>query len=215
MSPTRGLLWCGVAAGPLFLAVSTLAGVLRPEYSLARHPVGSLSLGGAGGVQVLNFLLAGALLTAFAVGAHRELNRTGRTGPLPWLLGLAGIGLLGAGLFRTDPVSGYPPGTPHELVYTPLGAVHDGASLLFFYGLPLACVVFALRCLAERRWVVAGYSLLSALVFFACFLWASAGFQQNPELVAVGGLYQRAALLVGFTWTTVLALLLLRSEKSG
>ncbi|MFD6099356.1 DUF998 domain-containing protein [Nocardiopsis flavescens] len=215
MSPNRGLLWCGVAAGPLFLAVSTLAGALRPEYSLARHPVSSLSLTGSGGVQVANFLVAGALLTAFAVGAHRELGRGGGPGPLPWLLGLAGAGLIGAGLFRADPVSGYPPGTPHELVYTPLGALHDAASLLFFFGLPLAFTVFALRCLARRAWVPAGYSVLTLVVFFACFLWAGAGFQQNPELVAVGGLYQRAALLAGFAWTTVLALLLLRSEKTA
>jgi hypothetical membrane protein len=215
MPTNRGLLWCGVAAGPLFLAVSTQAGLLRPEYSLARHPVSSLSLTGSGGFQVLNFLLTGALLTAFAVGAHRELTRTGRPGPVPWLLGLCGIGLLGAGLFRTDPVSGYPPGTPHELVYTPLGVLHDSASALFFFGLPLACVLYALRVAADRRWVVAAYSVLTAVVFFACFVWAGAGFQQNPELVAVAGLYQRASLLVGFTWTTVLALLLLRSEKSG
>ncbi|CAL9504129.1 hypothetical protein SUDANB121_03515 [Nocardiopsis dassonvillei] len=214
MSPNRGLLWCGVAAGPLFLAVSTLAGLLRPDYSLARHPVSSLALTGAGGVQVVNFLLTGALLTAFAVGAHRELARTGRSGPVPWLLGLCGIGLVGAGLFRTDPLSGYPPGTPHELVYTPLGVLHDAASALFFFGLPLACVLYALRALADRRWAVAGYSVLTALVFFACFVWAGAGFQQNPDLVAVAGLYQRASLLVGFAWTTVLALLLLRSEKA-
>ncbi|QKW31862.1 DUF998 domain-containing protein [Nocardiopsis flavescens] len=214
MSPNRGLLWCGVAAGPLFLGVSTLAGLLRPEYSLARHPVSSLALNGAGGVQVLNFLLTGALLTAFAVGAGRELGRAGRTGPVPWLLGLCGAGLVGAGLFRTDPVSGYPPGTPHELVYTPLGVLHDAASALFFFGLPLACVLYALRSLADRRWVVAGYSVLTAAAFFACFLWASAGFQQNPGLVAVGGLYQRASLLVGFAWIAVLALLLLRSEKT-
>jgi hypothetical protein len=87
MPTNRGLLWCGVAAGPLFLAVSTLAGLLRPEYSLARHPVSSLSLTGSGGFQVLNFLLTGALLTAFAVGAHRELTRTGRPGPSTWLFG--------------------------------------------------------------------------------------------------------------------------------
>jgi hypothetical protein len=79
----------------------------------------------------------------------------------------------------------------------------------------LACVLYALRVAADRRWVVAAYSVLTAVVFFACFVWAGAGFQQNPELVAVAGLYQRASLLVGFTWTTVLALLLLRSENSG
>ncbi|MDE3723123.1 DUF998 domain-containing protein [Nocardiopsis sp. N85] len=214
MSPNRALLWCGVAAGPLFLAVATLAGALRPGYSPMRHPVDSLVLTGAGGVQVTNFLITGALLTAFAVGAWRELNRTGRAGPTPWSLGLSGIGLIGSGLFRADPVGGYPVGSPEGSVHTVSGILHDTASTLFFFGLPLACVLFALRALGDRRPVVAGYSVLTAIVFFACFLWADAGFRQNPELLFVGGLYQRTALLVGFVWIAVLALLLLRSEKA-
>ena len=41
-----------------------------------------------------------------------------RAGPFPappqapTLVGLAGIGLIGAGIFVTDPLNGYPPGTP-------------------------------------------------------------------------------------------------------
>ena len=214
MSPNRGLLWCGVAAGPLFLAVSTLTGLMRPGYSLLRHPVDSPVLAGPGWIQALSFLPAGVLLAVFAFGARNELDRTGRAGPAPWLLLLCGVGLAGAGLFCADPTGGRPPGVPYEPVRTALGTLHDAAFTLFFFGLPLACVLYALRALADRHWATAGYSVLTAVGVFGCFLWAGAGFRQHPDLVAVGGLYQRASLLIGFAWIAVLALFLLRSART-
>lgn len=208
MAVTRGLLWCGAAAGPLFVAVFTVSGALRPGYDPLRHPVSSLALTPAGWTQVANFLVTGALLTAFAVGVRRALG--GRAGILPWLLGACGVGLVGAGLFPTDPVSGYPPGSPDALVYTPLGAAHDGLSMLFFLGLPLACLAFALRSARGGRWPAAVCSGLGTAVFVLFFLLASLGFAQQPGLVEVGGLYQRLSVGTGLAWTTAVALVLLR-----
>ncbi|NYH54330.1 hypothetical protein HNR06_003919 [Nocardiopsis arvandica] len=212
MSMTRRLLACGIVAGPLFATVFTVAGAVRPGYLPLRHPVSSLALTGAGWAQTANFLVAGALLVAFAVGVRRLLGRSSGAGVKPWPLGAAGVGLLGAGLFPTDPVSGYPPGTPDELVYTPAGALHDAASMLFFLGLPLACLAFALWFARGRRWVLGAYSVLSAVLFLGLFLLAGLGFSQAPELVELGGLYQRLSLVVGLAWTTVLALVLLRGD---
>ncbi|MFI5711848.1 DUF998 domain-containing protein [Kribbella sp. NPDC051620] len=45
------------------------------------------------------------------------------------LVGVWGAGLLGAGLFNTDPVSGFPLGTPATVDYTTSGALHDAFSL--------------------------------------------------------------------------------------
>jgi hypothetical protein len=33
---------------------------------------------------------------------------------------------------------------------------------------------------------------------------ASAGFGQSPQLVKIGGLFQRASIVTGFTWLTAL-----------
>ncbi|KUP96797.1 DUF998 domain-containing protein [Thermobifida cellulosilytica] len=208
MAATRGLLRCGLVAGPLFVVVFTVAGALRADYDPLRHPVSSLALTPAGWTQVANFLVTGVLLTAFAFGARRALGE--RAGLLPWLLGLCGIGLVGAGLFPTDPVSGYPPGSPDALVYTPLGAAHDGASMLFFLGLPLAALVWALRCARGGRWAAAVGSGLAAAAFVVFFLLAGLGFAQQPGLVEVGGLYQRLSVCTGLAWTTAAALALLR-----
>jgi hypothetical protein len=40
---TRGLLWCGVAAGPLFLVTALAEGATRADYHPLRHPVSSLA----------------------------------------------------------------------------------------------------------------------------------------------------------------------------
>lgn len=34
---------------------------------------------------------------------------------------------------------------------------------------------------------------------------ASAGFGQSPQLVNLGGLFQRASIITGFTWLTALS----------
>lgn len=122
-----------------------------------------------------------------------------------------------AGLFPTDPVSGYPPGTPDKLTgYSWQGAIHDLAfSLPGFVPLAAACFMFC-RWFAgrgDRGWAV--YSALTGLVFTASFILASAGFGQAEDLVHLAGLFQRVAVAVGFGWLTLLAVHSLRSSPGG
>src|SRR5262249_44615545 len=71
----RALLLCGVVAGPLFVAAVLLQGALRPEYDPLRHSISTLALGSAfGWIQSLNFLVAGGLTLAFALGVRRVLR---------------------------------------------------------------------------------------------------------------------------------------------
>jgi hypothetical protein len=199
-------LLCGVAAGPAFTLAYLIEGVTRggEGYSAWRHPVSSLSLGRYGWTQVANFLLSGGLLVAFGVGARRD--DVGSTW-LPRLIGTIGVGLIGAGAFRCDPLSGYPPGSP--AVPAPAskpGVLHVLFSALVFLGMPVAFVLEARR--GEPFW--APYSKASCLGFIAAFGVARAGFAQVPGFVGVGGLFQRISLSVGFAWLTLRAADLLR-----
>jgi hypothetical protein len=108
---TKTLLACGAIAGPLFVLASILEGATRAHYQPLRHPVSSLELGDFGWTQRANFLVAGGLTLAFAIGLRRALRPLGGSTWGPLLVGAHAIGLLGAGIFVTDPVSGYPPGT--------------------------------------------------------------------------------------------------------
>jgi len=209
---TKTLLLCGAIAGPLFVAAFLIEGTTRAGYDPLRHPVSSLAFGDSGWTQRTNFLVAGFLMLAFALGLRRALRPL--RGPIwgPLLVGAYAIGLLGAGIFVADPMNGYPPGTPDKrLIYSVHGVLHDLFSTLVFLGLPVACFVlsrwFAAR--GERGWAI--YSAITAVVFLGAFILSSAGFGQAEGLVDLAGLFQRVTLIVGFGWLTLLAVHFLRS----
>lgn len=208
---TKTLLVCGVIGGPLFVATFLAEGATRAGYDPLRHPVSSLALGDSGWTQTANLILAGLLTLALAAGLRRALRpeRGSTWGPL--LVGVWAAGLLGAGIFVTDPVSGYPPGAPDRLSgYSWHGALHDLFSLTAFVALAAACFVFARRFAAcgERGWAV--YSAVGGLVFVIAFVLSSAGFGQAAGLVDLAGLLQRVAVAIGFGWITLLAVHFLR-----
>lgn len=212
MDRTRALLWCGVPAGPAFVATFLAEGAVRDGYDPLRHPVSSLALGPRGAVQTANFVVTGALYLAAAAGMWRSPRRSAT---VTVLIGAAGAGLVGSGVFVTDPVSGYPPGTPDLLPgYSgPTAALHDAFAVPVFLGLPAAALVEAYRSRADRGW--ARYSAATALVMAVTFVGAGAGFAQSPAVVRYGGLFQRACVTAGFGWLTALAVRTLRVRRRG
>lgn len=210
---TKALLACGVVSGPLFVSTFLVEGTTRANYDPLRHPVSSLALGGWGWTQVTNFIVAGLLTLAFSVGLRRVFRPPEGSTWGPLLVGVWAAGLLAAGAFVTDPVSGYPPGSPDRLSgYSWHGALHDLFSLVAFVALAAACFVFSRRFAVrgERGWTV--YSAISGVAFAVAFVLSSAGFGQAEGLVDVAGLLQRVAVTVGFGWLTLLATRFLRSD---
>lgn len=197
----KALCTCGVLAGPLFVAAFLIQGALKPGgYDVLRHPVSSLALGPYGWVQTAVFLACGLLTVAFAAGLLRLSGVRRRIGAV--LVGLWGVGLVGAGLFVTEPVSGYPAGTPAlPAAYSTVGALHDLFSVAAFFSLGAAAFVLAAG--SGRGWAV--YSVLSGLAFLGFFFLSGVGFAQDPSLVDTAGLWQRLSLLAGWTWLTALA----------
>lgn len=215
--PDRALLWCGAIGAPLFavmfLIEDAVPAIRPPGYNPIRHPVSSLAIGQHGWIQVANFLATGVLLLAFSVGLRPALRRYHGGICAPVLVGLVAIGLIGAGVFTADPLSGYPPGTPALPVgaaRTAHGVLHQAFSALVFLGLPAACCVVGYRfARSGRRWW-AGYSLATAAVFLTGFVLADLAFAQHAPFVSIGGLLQRLTLISGLAWITALALHLIR-----
>lgn len=207
----KALLACGVIAGPLFVVAFLIEGATRADYDPLRHPVSSLALGDSGWMQVANFVITGLLILAFAVGLRRAFRPPEGSTWGPLLVGAWAIGLLGAGIFVTDPVSGYPLETLDRLSgHSWYGALHDLFSLTTFVALVAACFVFARRFTVrgERGWAI--YSIVTGVVFAVAFVLSSAGFSQAEGLVDLAGLFQRIAVTAGFGWLTLLAIYLLR-----
>ncbi|WP_194819162.1 DUF998 domain-containing protein [Nocardia sp. XZ_19_385] len=212
---TRALLICGAIAGPLFLAAVALEGATRADYDPVRHPISSLALGPYGWTQTATFLVSGILSLAYAVGLRAALTPGRGRLWAPILVAAWGIGLVGSGVFVTDPVSGYPPGTPGKPAGpTTTGTLHDLFALPVFLGFPVLCLVILARFLGERRLGWAVYTLLTAAGFTACFVLASMGFEQDPGLIEIAGLLQRITIAIAWLWLTLLAVHLLRSGRT-
>jgi len=208
---TRGLLRCGVAAGPVFVAAFLVEGAVRDGYRPLRHPVSSLALGSRGWVQAANFAVTGTLFLAAAAGLSRSGDRAIGDQAGPALIGAAGAGLIAAGVFPTDPVSGYPPGTPDApRAPSRTGTAHNLASVPVFVGLPAAALCYSWRSFRAGQSGFGRYSAGTAITMLAATALAAAGFGQAPRLAGLGGLSQRASIVTGFTWLTVLSARTLR-----
>ncbi|OKJ47048.1 hypothetical protein AMK27_39470, partial [Streptomyces sp. CB02009] len=105
----RGLMAGAVVAGPLFLGVGIFQGLTREGFDFGRNAISQLALGEAGWIQTMNFLIAGALLIAGAVGLRRALGG-GAWGPV--LTGVFGASFWAAAAFPADPGAGFPVGAP-------------------------------------------------------------------------------------------------------
>jgi Protein of unknown function (DUF998) len=207
---TRALLVCGIVAGPLFVAVALLQALTRDGFDLGRHPLSLLSLGELGWIQIANFVVAGLLVVASAVGLRRVLHpgRGARWGPL--LVGAYGVGLIGGGVFIADAGAGFPPGAPagapEQLSWH--GILHDLAHVLAFLSLIGACFVLARRfaALGQRGWVT--YCLATGVVLLGLMAWPD----QDTVIVQLA-----LAIVLGWAWLSVLAARLLTelSDETG
>lgn len=181
---TRVLLICGLIAGPFYLVVSLIQALIRPGFDLLRHDLSLLANGPFGWVQITNLVLTGLLVLAFSVGLRRGLPAgPGRIwGPI--LLGIYGIGLIGAGFFTADPAFGFPPGTPanaHAISWH--GLLHIVTAGIGFLGLIAACFVLARRFASRRQRGGAAFSLATGVIFFAAFAGVAAGSGQTWSVI--------------------------------
>jgi Protein of unknown function (DUF998) len=173
---TKRLLACGIVGGPVFVTVAIVQAVTRRGFDLAHQSLSMLSLGGAGWIQIANFLVAGALAIACATGLRR-LARERNAGP--WAARLAyvyGAGLIVGGVFHPDAGAGFPPGTPANqgVVRTAHGALHIASGTIAFISLIVVCFLLAriLRDAGLPR--QARVSRVVAVVFAICVVAASA-----------------------------------------
>lgn len=121
--PTGALLACGVAAGPIYLAVTSAQALTRDGFDPSRHTWNVLTTGDLGWIQRSNLLLVGVLTVLFAVGVRRVLGPGWGGRWASRLLVLEGVGhdITGA-VFAADPQPGFPPGAPMETTWH--GTVH-------------------------------------------------------------------------------------------
>ena len=206
-------------AGPLFVAVFTALGARRAGYDWRRHAVSSLAIGRDGWAQRANFMLAGGLYCLAARGLALSTRRAAGPSSVPVLIFGAGVGLIGSGVFVTDPVAGFPrrdraldgsSGAARPAAPTLAGQLHNLCAIPVFVGIPAAALVSAGSAArrSEYRW--AGYSAGSALGMASTCVLFGAAFAAGPSAGRPGGLFQRISIATGLGWLTALAARALR-----
>jgi hypothetical protein len=176
--------------------------LVREGFDPTRHALSLLSNGELGWIQIANFLVTGLLVIACSVGMRQVLHPGpgGTWGPL--LLGLYGLGLIGAGIFVADPALGFPPGTPEgaPAVITQHGILHFVSGGVGFLGLIGACFALARRfaVLRKRGWAV--YSIATGVLFFAAFLGVASGSKKSWLIVAF-----TAAVVLAWSWLALVS----------
>jgi len=170
---TVRLLACGVLAGPLFVTMWLIQALTRDGFDPKYHPISLLSLGSTGWVQILNFVVTGALFVACAVGTRRVLDQGRGSTWGPRLIGAIGIGLIAAGVFLTDAGAGFPPGAPAGAParISWHGLLHEVGFVVASVSWLVLCVVLLRRFAADKRrsWVVA--SIVAPLAVLAVEGW--------------------------------------------
>lgn len=177
---TRRLLGCGVVAGPMFFVIWAVQAVSREGFDPRRHPASLLSVGDGGWIQILNFVVTGALFVACAVGL-RPILHPGRAGTWgPRLIGAFGTGLILSGVFVADAGAGFPPGAQAGVpVMSWHGALHEVGFLLAQVSWTAACFVLRRRFAAVGDRALSWLCVFSAVAAFAVVAWP------DPESFAV------------------------------
>lgn len=203
----------GAVAAPLFGAAFTVIGAARSHYDWRRHAVSSLACGQQGWWQRANFIATGALWCTAAHGLRSAPARVAGSRLVPVIIGAAGVGLIGAGFFVTDPLGGFPPseaatelgdGASPSPTPTRAGQLHNLSAIPVFAGIPMAGLAAAMTAAraGDYRW--ACYSTGASLGMVGNSVLFGAAFGGRPKLAGLGGLFQRLSIAFGFGWVTAL-----------
>lgn len=215
---TRPLLACGLAP-LLYITVMLLDGATRPGYDPIRRFASELSLGDRGWIQITNLVLTGLLLLGFALGLRRTLHAGKSSVAGPALTAVFGLSLVVGGVAVADPFPGYPPGTTGPDTPTLHGTIHDLNGMVCFLVVGVAAIVLGRWFAGDpgRRpwwWYSLATGVLTPVSWLVCGVLVA--LHEDGTLPdAPYGLVQRAGIILGFGYFSLLALKLLRATRSA
>ncbi|WP_431899601.1 DUF998 domain-containing protein [Nonomuraea sp. bgisy101] len=197
---TRTLLTAAAAVMPVWTVVALAQAFTREGFDLVRHPLSQLSTGSLGWIQITNFLIVGSLLIAGSFGFRKALyGKPGGTW-VPRLTLVAGIGMIGAGVFVMDPGNGFPVGTPagppaamswHSIMHMVTGSVT-------FIALAAACFVLGRHFTRTGARGMAVASRLAGVALIVGDGWAITGGHAGSVTLATG-------VMIAMAWVSLVA----------
>lgn len=206
MSVRKLGIMCGILSPILWLSLIVIAGAMRPEFNQITNYISELGERGSSTeymMRIVAFGFTGFLYICFA-SALRAIFRDGWDSTLAAiLLGLDGVGRIGAGVFACDPgCEGLSMSQELHRLFATLG---------FISGI-LAAIAWGITF--QRRgwqpglnWYSVGSGIL-ALIFLLLMSWT-----QNS--LNAPGLFEHLATVVLSLWVLVFAVRLMRSPEQS
>lgn len=188
---TRSMLGWGVVAGPFYLVFALTLALTRQGFDLSKHPLSLLTLGDGGWLQTLNFALTGIMVMVAGWGMLRAVERRGRSAGAAVIVAGAAIAL--AGVFRPDPIAGFPPGA--EETMSASGMLHLALGMIEFVAFTVAALLLARFFSTPGEKSRAMLSRLAGILIVVAFA-AGAALSAGPAGVALLWL----AVVVSFAW---------------
>jgi len=186
--------------GPLlFVAIFTLESWFRPGYNQLEMYISLLSLGSRGWIQIVNFIIFGALFLVFSYGVAAEFRviKASPVGPILFII--IAICLFFSGPFVTDPTAILLDQMSwHGIIHSILGAIVFSLS-------PVSCFIFLRHFRKDIKWrslqswtFVAGMIITVAVVILAI---AQKSALVTPNVLNEwAGFIQRTALITYSCW---------------
>ncbi|MGB6442341.1 MAG: DUF998 domain-containing protein [Thermoplasmata archaeon] len=201
------LLQLSVVLIGVYVVLDIVAQLLPPHYNPISQAESNLAVGPYGYVMTVNFVVRGVLSLAFLLGLTRATSM-GRRSPLG--IGLLGVWAIGAFVLAVSPTDvGSGPVTLH-------GTVHLLTALVAFVAAAVGEILLSLRFgddprLAELRTPALAVSALAFLSMVVLYL-----VDARPRIASEAfGLIERVFLAFVLLWMLVVALYLLRSDRSA
>jgi len=200
--------WAGMIGPALFVTVFTLEGWLRSGYNARSTFISELSIGPRGWIQIINFIILGALFLVFTWGVADEFRdgKASKAGPV--LLTIIGISFLVSGPLVTDPAA-----TPRDQMSLH-GTLHGIFGALVFSLSPISCFVFWSRFRQDPQWQhLQGWTLAAGIITTVAVILLSAS-TKNPvtpnAFTEWNGLIQRMVIIPYLIWIFTFAVALRR-----
>jgi hypothetical protein len=140
--PTGASLIALIAIAVTAIGIGVLH-VVRTDLDWRESVMSTYANGDAGDVMSVVFYAFGAIALALAVRLRTAVRRHGITGLFPWLMALAGLASILAGIFEVDP--GTLPSTSAEVI-------HSSSAIAAFVLLIVVMGLFTLATRSDRRW---------------------------------------------------------------
>lgn len=206
------LLFCGLAAPILYIAVVVFGAAIRPGYNHILHAISELSAAGAPNKSLMDtfFSIYNLLVMAFAVGLFR-LAAQGTEFSTKWsgqwgagVVGLVGLSGFAMFFFPQDPT-----GTPLTVVGTFHMIFAGVASLGSIAAVLLVAFWFRANPGLKKYWI---YSLVSGLIILISGGLTASAMASGSTIF---GLLERVTIGTFELWILIVTIKLLRQEQAA